>query len=193
MASTEQRLDALEARTRHLEDVITIQRLVGLYGPAVDSNSLTAAAQIWNLDGVYTVHPGSGGPASTDSHDGREAIETMLAGTHHQDQITAGCAHIMSAPIITVDGDTAIAVCYLTLVHHRDGAFSIARQSANRWDLERGPEGWRIARRATSLLDGRTATVDMVRTTLSEVETTGALFGTGLVGASGADVSTMAD
>jgi SnoaL-like domain len=183
MTTTDERLEALEARARHLEDIVSIQRLVALYGPAVDSNSLTAAAAIWDPDGAYTVHPGSGGPTSTDNYDSRAAIEAMLNGPHHQGQIATGCAHIMTAPIITIDGDTATAVCYLTLVNHSDGSFAIARQSANRWDLERGPQGWKITRRATSLMDGRDATVDMVHTTLSDIEASGALFGTGRVGA----------
>ncbi len=184
MTSTEERLGALEARVRHLEDIIAIQRLVALYGPSVDSNSIPLAGRIWAPDGVYTVHPGSDGPDSTDVLDGRDQIEGMLYGPGHQAQVTNGCAHVMSAPLITVDGDKAIAICYLTLVNHRPDGFVVARQSANRWELERDAEGWQVKHRATSLLDGRTSTVGLLNDAVAEVEATGALFGTGRVGPS---------
>lgn len=181
MTSTEERLEALEARVRHLEDIIAIQRLVAQYGPSVDSNSIELAGQIWSADGVYTVHPGMDGPESTDVLDGRDQVEEMLYGPFHQAQVEGGCAHIMSAPLITVDGDRAIAICYLTLVNRRPDGFVVARQSANRWELERGAEGWKVKHRATSLLDGRTSTVRLVHDALAEVDATGALFGTGRV------------
>lgn len=181
MTSTEERLSALEARIQHLEDIIAIQRLVAQYGPSVDSNSIAMAGQIWNPDGVYTVHPGSDGPDSSDVLDGRDQVEGMLHGPFHQALVAGGCAHVMSAPLITIDGDKAIAICYLTLVNRGPDGFLIARQSANRWELERGAEGWKIKHRATSMQDGRTSTVDMLHDAMAEVEATGALFGTGRV------------
>jgi hypothetical protein len=88
----------------------------------------------------------------------------------------------MSAPLITVEGDKAIAICYLTLVTHRPDGFVVARQSANRWELERGAGGWQVKHRATSLLDGRTSTVGLLSDAVAEVEATGALLGTGRAG-----------
>jgi hypothetical protein len=54
----EERVAALEARTRRLEDHIEILNLLAVYGPAVDSGQSMAAAQLWDADGVYDVAPG---------------------------------------------------------------------------------------------------------------------------------------
>jgi hypothetical protein len=86
---------------------------------------------------------------------------------------------VATAPLITVDGDRAVALCYLQLVVHRDGGFAVARQSANRWDLERGPGGWRVVRRTTRLLDGRPQSGELFAEALREFEAAGSLYGTG--------------
>jgi hypothetical protein len=181
MTSTDERFEILEARIRHLEDVLAIQRLVALYGPAVDSNSIDLAAGIWSGTGVYSVHPGADGPESTQLLDGRDAIAEMLYGPYHQGQLVRGCAHVMSAPLVAVAGDRASALCYLTLINHTPDGFVVSRQSANRWELERTADGWRVTHRATSLLDGRSSSVDMLRAGLDELANDGGGYEIGQV------------
>ncbi len=60
----------------------------------------------------------------------------------------------MSFPHVRVEGDTAVATCYQTLIMHREGGYRIDRQSANRWELARTADGWRVTRRTNRLLDG---------------------------------------
>jgi hypothetical protein len=86
---------------------------------------------------------------------GQAEIEAMLAGAEHQDLLAAGCAHQVSAPCVELEGDTATVTCYQQLVRRRAGRFEIHHMSANKLDLVRTAEGWRIARRTSRLLDGR--------------------------------------
>ena len=53
-----------------------------------------------------------------------------------------------------VDGDEAVAVCESLLVRLRDGAYSVRRAGANRFELRRTPDGWQVAHRTTRALDG---------------------------------------
>jgi ketosteroid isomerase-like protein len=51
-AEPEDRIAALEARVRLLEDQLAIHRLIHSWGPAVDGDNPEAAAAIWAEDGV---------------------------------------------------------------------------------------------------------------------------------------------
>lgn len=56
---------------------------------------------------------------------------------------------------VTVDGDTAIAVCHSLMIVQLDGRFVIRRATANHWSLVRTDSGWKVARRTNRVLDGR--------------------------------------
>jgi hypothetical protein len=145
----------LERRVRELEDVIQIYRLMASYGPSVDSDSKTAASGLWTEDGVYDV--------DVAAWSGRPEIEGMLAGDAHQGYLRNGCSHQVAMPRVTLDGDKATATTYMSLIERDGEAHTIRRQTANRWDLVRTPEGWRVKVRTNRLLDGRADARELLR------------------------------
>jgi hypothetical protein len=65
-----------------------------------------------------------------------------------------GCGHVLSMPVVSVTGDTAVATC-TSRFYFRDGdAFKTSRVTAVRMELLRTSEGWQIKRRINRLLDG---------------------------------------
>jgi hypothetical protein len=140
---------ALAARVRQLEDQVVIGQLVAQYGPAVDSGSAEAAAGLWEESGAFEVPPYA-------TWTGHEEIAGMVNGPGHQALITNGAAHVLTAPLIAVDGDDARAWNYALNVRWdpEQDRFWVARASANGWRLRRSSGGWRIAHRVNRALDG---------------------------------------
>ncbi|MFI0545534.1 MAG: nuclear transport factor 2 family protein [Brachymonas sp.] len=146
---TEQIL-ALQNRLQALEDRQAIAQLLASYGPAVDSNRLADAAALWAEAGQYAV-TGFG------EHTGREALIDLLAAPHHQQLLQDGCAHILSAPSIAIDGEHATAVNYSLVLRHQAGSYQIERVAANRWQLNKVDGQWQVQQRSNALLDGSAA------------------------------------
>jgi hypothetical protein len=147
---TEDRLDALERRLRLVEDQLAITQLVLAYGPRVDSGCADAVAGLWAEDGSYEFQ------ADLPALAGRAELAGMVRSAPHQAHLQRGCAHVLTAPHVQVDDDTATATCY-SLMHHYvpdTGIFQVSRVSSNRWDLARTSEGWRVVTRTNRLLDG---------------------------------------
>ena len=145
-AGVQGRLDDLERRLAAAEDLLSIYRFVASYGPSVDSNSLGPAVSMWTGTGAYDLDVGR--------WEGEEQLRALFEGGIHQGLVAGGCAHIVSTPRITIDGDTAIVTCYQQMVRNVGGGFEIARLSANRWELVRGDDGWAIQTRISRRLDG---------------------------------------
>ena len=144
--SVGQRLDDLERRLARAEDLLSIYRFVASYGPAVDSNTLAPAVRMWTEDGAYDLDVGV--------WEGHEQLRELFEGDIHQGLVAGGCAHLLSMPRITVDGDTAVVTCYQQMVRNTGDGFEIARLSANRWELMRQDGSWAIQTRTSRKLDG---------------------------------------
>ncbi|MGW5861189.1 nuclear transport factor 2 family protein [Streptomyces sp. NPDC055239] len=140
-------LAALETRLRRLEDERDIARLMASYGPLVDSGSAAEVAELWEPGGVYDI--------DELYLSGRDEIRAMVRSVAHQGWIRAGCAHVVGPPHITVDGDTAVAVCHSLMVVHDDGRYMVRRATANHWQLRRSGTGWLVTARTNRILDGR--------------------------------------
>ncbi|WP_306316932.1 MULTISPECIES: nuclear transport factor 2 family protein [unclassified Streptomyces] len=154
--TTDQRLEYLERRLSRLEDEAAITSLILSYGPLVDSGQAEAVAALWEEDGVYDV--------DELLMTGRTEIEAMVRSPNHQRWIGRGCAHVVGAPRVRVDGDEAVAVCYTTMIV-RDpeaDAFVLRRATANHWRLRRGPDGWRVTVRTNRVLDGRAESPELL-------------------------------
>lgn len=137
----------LDARIAALEDREAIRDLLARYGPLADAGDCAGAAALWTEDGVYAV----GGYGE---HRGRAAIAALLEAETHQSLIAGGAAHVLSPPVIDLNGDRATAWTY-SVVFRKDGeGWEACRVSANAWYLVRTAEGWRAARRVNRLLDG---------------------------------------
>ncbi|MFI5427268.1 hypothetical protein [Aeromicrobium sp. UC242_57] len=48
---------------------------------------------------------------------------------------------------MTIDKDSAVATGHSRVYLHTDAGWKIERVSADRWELERGPDGWVVRRR----------------------------------------------
>jgi ketosteroid isomerase-like protein len=140
---------ALQDRVRQLEDHVEITQLVAQYGPAVDSGSAEAAADLWTEDGTYDAM------GAVDMR-GRDEIAGMVRGRAHQGLIHGGVGHVLTVPHVVVDGDTAEGRSYGLNIRWDAEAqrFWVARVSANTWRWVRTPDGWRIAERLNANLDG---------------------------------------
>jgi ketosteroid isomerase-like protein len=142
----EERLAALERRVQRLEDEAAVTRLVASYGPLVDAGEADAVAALWTEDGGYDVEGWS--------MRSRDDVRAMVRSEGHQHLIAGGCAHFLGPAQVVVDGDEAVAVCESLLVRLREGAYTVRRAGANRFELRRTPEGWQVAHRTTRALDG---------------------------------------
>ena len=143
----EERLNLVEIRVQSIEDELAIQRLIASYGPTVDSGQSQAAAELWKADGTYDV---GGMGASV----GTSAIEALFEGEQHQGLIRGGAGHVLNQPWVRVEQDSATAIGYSVVFKWDGAAFVVFRVSANKWELERSPAGWKIVRRTNRLLNG---------------------------------------
>ncbi len=139
-------LEELAARVRRLEDERDIARLIASYGPAVDAGDADAAARLWAVDGVYDVDGWR--------MEGRAAVHAMIASDAHQKLVAKGCCHFLGPCVVTVDGDSAVALCEsLVLVRDGDG-YRVWRATAHHFALRRADGGWQITTRTSRVLDG---------------------------------------
>ncbi|MEU4565444.1 nuclear transport factor 2 family protein [Micromonospora sp. NPDC023956] len=144
----EARLARAERRLAVAEDQLALWHVVAGYGPAVDSGSAEATAQMWTEEGVYDTYP-------VVLH-GRDALRGMVTGARHQALIQAGAAHLMGLPHIVVDGDRAVVTNYSQLVLNApdENGYRIWRTGANRWEFTRTDDGWKVTHRWNRQLDG---------------------------------------
>jgi ketosteroid isomerase-like protein len=142
-------VEALAAKVQALQDQVEIMQIVAQYGPAVDSGSGEAAAELWTEDGVFDAVPQR-------RMRGRDEITGMVHGAGHQSLVLAGCGHVLTVPHIVVDGDRATGRSYALNIRWDADAdrFWVARVSANTWRWQRTPQGWRITERINANLDG---------------------------------------
>lgn len=152
---------ALEKRVRELEDRLEIFQLLSTYGPAVDSGESAAAADLWAKDGTYDV----GGMHQAKGH---SAIAALYESEGHQNLIHTGSAHATGLPNVKLDGDKATAVGYSQVLLRDGDGFKVWRNAANRWDLVRTEQGWRIKLRFNRVLDGSKASHDVLRTAVGD-------------------------
>lgn len=152
-------LAAVDRRLRALEDREAIRALIAAYGPLADSGDAPAIAALWTPDGSYAV----GGMHEASGHD---EIAALIEGPTHRALMADGCAHLLGPVAIAVDGDTAVARGHSVVFRHVDGGFIVHRVSANRWDLVRTADGWRVRRRENALLDGAEAARALLQPTI---------------------------
>jgi hypothetical protein len=146
-AQLEERLAAMEARVRIMEDEMAIVRLISSYGPTVDSGQSQVAAALWTANGTYDV-------GGMEAFAGTEAIAALFDRESHQGLIRGGAGHVLNQPWVRVVGDRAVALGYSVVFKWDGRAFEVFRVSANRWELERRMEGWRVVQRTNRLLNG---------------------------------------
>jgi uncharacterized protein (TIGR02246 family) len=138
--------DELGTRLRRLEDEREISRLIASYGPAVDAGDADAAARLWASDGSYDVEGWQ--------MESRADVHAMVSSPSHQNLVANGCCHFIGPAVVTVSGDSAVAVCEsLVLVRDGDG-YRVWRATANHFMLRRIDDRWQITVRTSRVLDG---------------------------------------
>jgi hypothetical protein len=152
---------SLEDRLRAIEDRLEIYDLIASHPPSADTGGKDHIAASWVDDGVF-----DRGENLSSPH-GRDAISDQVLSPEHQAAIARGLAHFTGLPHVAIDGDTAVVTSYLQILvpqtqgdpvevpnHGSSKGFRVHRLTANRWELVRTGEGWKIKHRTLRQLDG---------------------------------------
>ncbi|MBL0114478.1 MAG: nuclear transport factor 2 family protein [Sphingomonadales bacterium] len=126
-------------------DKDAIRELIARYGLMADPGDASGVADLWSK-AAYSV----GGVAEAK---GQAAIAMLIDGEMHQSSCK-GCAHLLGPVAIVLDGDAAIARGHGVVFFRDESGYRVWRVSANRWELIRTPDGWRVSRRVNAPLDG---------------------------------------
>ncbi len=176
MADTERASEpkSLEARLRDIEDRLEIYNLIASHPPSADTGADFYTRAVFTEDGVFDRGE------SLDCTLGNEAIAAITLRSEHQEAIHGGLAHFAGLPHVELDGDTAFVTSYLQLIHPDAGGeerelpnhgastgYRIHRVLANRWELTRTPEGWKIKSRKLRPLDGSAPARDILSQALA--------------------------
>lgn len=158
--STPQNNGTLEDRLRAVEDTLAIYHLIASHPPAADTGTDSYYRNAFTSDATIDL---GGGKAKT----GNEEIAAVVKTPEHQAAIAGGLCHFAGLPRVQLNGDTAVAISYLQVLapnreakpvelsgHGLSSGYRIHRLGANRWDLKRTKDGWKVTRRAYRMLDG---------------------------------------
>ena len=163
----------LEERLQAIEDRLEILNLIASHPPSADTGADYFTRAVYVEDGSMDLGGGKGAR-------GNAAIAAISKTPEHKAAIDGGLAHFAGLPRIDIDGDTAIVTSYLQILTPDNGAepvavpghgaskgFRIHRVGANRWELTRSPQGWKIVRRTLRPLDGSEPAREILRQALT--------------------------
>ncbi len=152
--------NTLEDRLRTIEDTLAIYHLIASHPPAADTGTDRYYRQAFATDGEIDLGGGKGA-------NGNDAIAAVVKTPEHQAAIAGGLCHFVGLPRVELDGDTAVATSYLQIItpdrqaaprelsgHGISTGYRIHRVGANRWELKRSKDGWKVTRRTLRPLDG---------------------------------------
>jgi hypothetical protein len=150
---------SVEERLRAIEDRLEIYNVIASHPPSADTGGSDHISASWVDDGVFD--------RGEDATRGRSAIAEQVLSPAHQAAIAGGIAHFTGLPHVAISGDTAIVTSYLQVIvpqtqgdsvavpnHGSAKGFRIHRMTANRWELLRTSQGWKIKQRTLRQLDG---------------------------------------
>jgi hypothetical protein len=159
----------LEDRLRAIEDRLEIYNLIAGHPPSADTGADFFARASYLEHGTLDLSAGKGAT-------GAEAIGAIITTPEHHAAMAGGLAHFASLPHIQIDGDEAIVTSYLQVLtpdrsaepvpipgHVASTGFRIHRLGANRWELVRTAQGWKIKRRTLRPLDGTAPAREILR------------------------------
>src|SRR3984893_1002522 len=168
----------IEDRVRAIEDRLAIYNLIASHPPSADTGADYYTRAVYADDGVFDRGPHVGGA-------GREAVAAAVERAEHQGARAGGLAHSAGLPYVELDGDRAAVTSYLQILmpdpngapvelsnHGTSKGFRIHRVAANRWELARTADGWKIKRRTLRPLDGSEPARQILRQALKSYEAT---------------------
>jgi len=160
---------SLEDRLQAVEDTLAIYHLIASHPPAADTGTDSYYRDAFAADASIDL---GGGKAKT----GNAEIAAVVKTPEHQAAIAGGLCHFAGLPRVQLNGDTAVAISYLQVLtpnreakpvalsgHGLSSGYRIHRLGANRWDLQRTADGWKVTRRAYRMLDGTDDAPEMLR------------------------------
>jgi len=169
----------LEDRIRAIEDRLEIYNLIASHPPSADTGADYYTRVAYVEDGELDLGRGK---AMT----GNAAIAAATKTPAHQAAIAGGLAHFTGLPRIELDGDRAVVTSYLQILtphptaaphevpnHGVSNGYRIHRVAANRWELERTADGWKIRRRTVRTIDGSEPPRKILRGALQSFEAIG--------------------
>ena len=169
----------VEERLRAIEDRLEILNLIASHPPSADTGADYYTLRAYAEDGVFDRGEHLSGGKSN-----RE-VAAVMKSPGHQAAIAGGLAHFAGLPHIAIDGDTAVVTSYLQILtpqkagdpvdvpnHGASRGFRIHRVGANRWELVRTAQGWRIKRRTLRPLDGSEPARQLLAGALESYRTT---------------------
>ena len=152
--------DSLEDRLRAVEDRLAIFHLIASHPPAADTGTDRYYREAFVADGEMDLGGGKGAR-------GNDTIGALVKTPEHEAAIAGGLCHFAGLPRVEIKGDSAVALSYLQIItpdrqaaprevsgHGSTTGFRIHRVGANRWELKRGKDGWKVVRRTLRPLDG---------------------------------------
>jgi len=165
--------DSLEDRVRAVEDKLAIFHLIASHPPAADTGTDRYYRDAFAADGEMDLGGGKGAR-------GNATIGALVKTPEHQAAIAGGLCHFAGLTRVEVDGDSAVAISYLQIItpdrqaaprevpgHGSTTGFRIHRVGANRWELRRGKDGWKVVRRTLRALDGTDDAQALLRTAIA--------------------------
>jgi hypothetical protein len=154
----------LHIRLQRLEDEHEIARLIASYGPSVDSGNADSAASLWAENGTYDVEGWR--------MNSRNDVHGMVSSQSHKDLVAKGCCHFLGPCVITVTGNTAVALCESLVLLRRGDEYVVWRATANHFELNRIDAEWKIVARTSRLLNGNPEAHGLLRAGLAGVAAT---------------------
>jgi len=152
--------DSLEDRVRAIEDKLAIFHLIASHPPAADTGTDRYYREAFVADGEMDLGGGKGAR-------GNDTIGALVKTPEHEAAIAGGLCHFAGLPSVEIKGDSAVALSYLQIItpdrqaaprevsgHGSTTGFRIHRVGANRWELKRSKDGWKVVRRTLRPLDG---------------------------------------
>jgi hypothetical protein len=165
--------ESLEGRVRTVEDKLAIFHLIASHPPAADTGTDRYYREAFVTDGEMDLGGGKGAR-------GNDTIGALVKTPEHQAAIAGGLCHFAGLPRVEIDGDSAVAISYLQIItpdrqaaprevsgHGSTTGFRIHRVGANRWELKRGKDGWKVVRRTLRPLDGTGDAQALLRTAIA--------------------------
>jgi hypothetical protein len=146
-----ERVTALEVRLRDLEDREGIRELLSLYGFNADVGRVEQYLDCWTDDGLYDNR-------EQRQYRGRTELEELLRSPsgYHKLEIENRSQHAIGNLIIRIEGDTAWAEGYSSMIIGDEEGARLRSAAYNHWDFVRVDGGWRMKRRLRRSIGGET-------------------------------------
>ena len=128
--------ETIESRLRRVEDLLEIHQLFIDYGMHLDAGRFEDYAALFSTDGEIRLGP-------LGKAKGRDEIRNTM--TKALDGLVGKTYHVISSPVVKLDGDTATSEVMWTMIQRGDdGRPDLAMVGRHRDELVREDGRWRI-------------------------------------------------